>query len=192
MTESGKRVPYYAVDGLRACRFAAGLTQKELTEAVGSHQTRIAELETFRGATDAMFARLCEALGVFPCDLAFGRRSRDWETRDSQWWHAADPAERAKWERHLQVDRIKAHGKFGNAPGTALLRGLKACREASGLIQRELAWRIGSNQSTIVKLEKRYAPRGAYMKTIRKLCLALDVSPADLMCGPEKDGGRPG
>ena len=192
MAEGGEKVSYYAVDGLRACRYAAGFTQKEPAEAVGSHQTHIAELETFLNATGDMFDRLCEALGVFVDDLLYGRGSRGWARPDSQWWHAADPAELARWERHLQVNRIKARGKFGNAPGTALLRGLKDCREASGLTQREVARRIGSNQSTIVKLEKRYAPRGAYMKTIRKLCLALDVSPADLMCGPENEGRRPG
>lgn len=192
MVRAKKGFQYYAVDGLRACRFAVGLTQKELAEAIGSHQTRIAELEDERNATRDVFDRLCEALGVFAYDLTSRIRSKGWQRPDSQWWHAADPAERARWERHLQVDRIKARGTFGNAPGTALLRGLKACRVASGLTQRELARRIGSNQSTIVKLEKRYAPRGAYMKTIRKLCLALDVSPADLMCGPEKEGGRPG
>ena len=192
MAGSKKRVKYYAVLGLRACRYAAGLTQKELAEAIGSHQTRIAELETFLNATGDEFERLCQILGVFAYDLASREGSSGWAAPNSRGQRAEDPAERAKWERHLQVDRIKAHGKFGNAPGTALLRGLKACREASGLTQRELAQKIGSNQSTIVKLEKRYAPRGAYMKTIRKLCLALHVSPADLMCGPEKDGGRPG
>jgi transcriptional regulator with XRE-family HTH domain len=84
MAEGEKKVSYYVVDGLRACRYAAGLTQKELAKAVGSHQTHIVELETFLNATGDMFARLCEAMGVYPYDLSFGRRSRDWETRDSQ------------------------------------------------------------------------------------------------------------
>lgn len=38
-----------------------------------------------------------------------------------------------------------------------------------------------TNQTTIAQLEKRYASRGAYMKTVRKLCDVLKVQPADLI-----------
>jgi DNA-binding Xre family transcriptional regulator len=40
---------------------------------------------------------------------------------------------------------------------------------------------IGTNQTTIAQLEKRYTSRGAYMKTVRKLCDVLKVQPADLI-----------
>jgi DNA-binding XRE family transcriptional regulator len=41
---------------------------------------------------------------------------------------------------------------------------------AAGLTQRQLAAMIGTNQTTITQLEKKYASRGAYVSTIRKLC----------------------
>jgi transcriptional regulator with XRE-family HTH domain len=53
---------------------------------------------------------------------------------------------------------------------------------AAGLTQRQLAAMIGTNQTPITQLEKKYASRGAYVSTIRKLCQALEVSPADLIC----------
>jgi DNA-binding Xre family transcriptional regulator len=39
---------------------------------------------------------------------------------------------------------------------------------------------IGTNQNTIQQLESQR--RGAYPKTVSKLCQALGVEPADLMC----------
>ena len=68
----------------------------------------------------------------------------------------------------------------------AYLRGLRACRLVAALSQRDLAERIGAHQSTICALESQN--RGAYPKTIRKLCEALKVEPPDLIYGgPNKD-----
>jgi transcriptional regulator with XRE-family HTH domain len=64
---------------------------------------------------------------------------------------------------------------------------LKARRLEAGLSQRELARMVGTNQTTIYQLEKEFASRGAYMKTIRKLAEVLKVQPADLICS---DPGR--
>lgn len=68
----------------------------------------------------------------------------------------------------------------------AYLRGLRACRLMAALSQRDLAERIGTHQSTICALESQN--RGAYPRTIRKLCEALKVEPSDLIYGgPNKD-----
>jgi transcriptional regulator with XRE-family HTH domain len=61
-----------------------------------------------------------------------------------------------------------------------LLPGLWAARVSAALSQRDLANMIGANQNTIQQLESRR--RGAYPKTVRRLCQALGVEPADLMC----------
>ncbi len=63
----------------------------------------------------------------------------------------------------------------------AYLQGLRACRLMAALSQRELARKIGTHQSTICALESQN--RGAYPKTIRRLCEALEVEPVDLICG---------
>lgn len=59
------------------------------------------------------------------------------------------------------------------------LPGLWSKRVCAGLTQRELAGLIGSYQSTICALESQN--RGAYPKTLRRLCEALGAEPADLL-----------
>jgi transcriptional regulator with XRE-family HTH domain len=84
-------------------------------------------------------------------------------------------------ERHRQIRAIKNEAKSLNGGRSYLLQGLRACRLAAGLTQRQLAAMIGSNQSTVRQLEREY--RGAYPKTIQRLCNALEVTPEDLLCG---------
>ncbi len=83
-------------------------------------------------------------------------------------------------ERRCRVEAIKKEARSANNGRSYLLPGLWACRLATGLTQRELARAIGSNQATVRELERGY--RGAYMSTIRKLCVALKVTPEDLLC----------
>ncbi len=59
-----------------------------------------------------------------------------------------------------------------------LLPGLWSARASSGLSQRELAQVAGTAQNTVYELET--LARGAYPRTIRKLCRALEVEPWDL------------
>jgi DNA-binding Xre family transcriptional regulator len=61
-----------------------------------------------------------------------------------------------------------------------LLPGLWAARVSSALSQRDLAEMISTNQGTVQQLETQQ--RGAYPKTVRRLCQVLKVEPADLMC----------
>ncbi len=61
-----------------------------------------------------------------------------------------------------------------------LLPGLWAARLSMGLTQRALAGMVGMGQSGVHELET--LARGAYPRTISKLCEALEVEPADLMC----------
>lgn len=81
--------------------------------------------------------------------------------------------------RRRQVEAVKRLGRDANGRGLHL-PGLWACRIAAGFTQRELAERIATNQGTIHDLER--LGRGAYPKTLRRLCAALDVEPADLLC----------
>jgi DNA-binding Xre family transcriptional regulator len=84
-----------------------------------------------------------------------------------------------KHDQRRQVDAVKRLARDTNSRGL-LIPGLWACRIAAGLTQRDLATAIGSNQATIHELER--SLRGAYPKTLRKLCEALNVEPADLLC----------
>ena len=84
-------------------------------------------------------------------------------------------------DRHHQIARIKEGARSANDGRSYLLQGLWACRLAAGLSQRQLAEMIGSNQGTIRKLERGY--RGAYPKTVQRLCRVLEVTPEDLLCG---------
>lgn len=84
-----------------------------------------------------------------------------------------------KHARRREVDAIKKleHADLGRG---VPLRGLWACRMAAGLTQRGLAEAVGTNQGTIHSLER--LDRGAYQTTVRRLCEALEVEPADLLC----------
>jgi hypothetical protein len=86
-----------------------------------------------------------------------------------------------RMERHQQVMAIKEGARTDNAGRSYLLPGLWAARLAMALTQRQLAERIGSNQATVRELER--LSRGAYPKTIRRLCRVLGVAPEDLLCG---------
>jgi DNA-binding Xre family transcriptional regulator len=83
--------------------------------------------------------------------------------------------------RHRQIRAIKKEAKSLNGGRSYLLQGLWACRQAAGLTQRQLAQSMGSSQSAVRKLEQQ--SRGAYPKTIQRLCVALEVTSEDLLCG---------
>ena len=81
---------------------------------------------------------------------------------------------------------IKETAKSTNNGRSYLLKGLWACRLAAGLDQRQLAQAMGSTQATVGQLER--GDRGAYLKTIVRLCECLGVAPEDLLSG--NDPGR--
>ncbi len=82
--------------------------------------------------------------------------------------------------RRHQANQIKKLARISPEGRGVYLSGLWACRMTAGLTQRELAEAIGTNQGTIQLLKT--ASRGAYPKTIKRLCRALEVEPADLIC----------
>lgn len=93
----------------------------------------------------------------------------------------------AKREHHQVVEIGKETKPASNGRSHRLL-GLKACRLAVGLTQRDLAQKAGSSRSTIRQLES--GRRGAYASTIRRLCAALGVAPETLLRerGDEDEG----
>jgi DNA-binding Xre family transcriptional regulator len=84
-------------------------------------------------------------------------------------------------ERHRQIRAIKKEARSLNGGRSYLLQGLWACRQAAGLTQRQLAGMMGSSQTTVRKLERQ--SRGAYPRTVQRLCKVLEVTPEDLLCG---------
>jgi len=88
-------------------------------------------------------------------------------------------------ERSRRVAAIKETAKSTNGGRSYLLKGLWACRLAAGLDQRQLAEAMGSSQGTVGQLER--GDRGAYPKTIVRLCAALGVAPEDLLSGDGPD-----
>jgi DNA-binding transcriptional regulator YiaG len=60
----------YLLQGLWACRQAAGLTQRQVAQMMGSSQTTVRKLERqSRGAYPGTIQRLWQVLGVNPEDL---------------------------------------------------------------------------------------------------------------------------
>jgi transcriptional regulator with XRE-family HTH domain len=97
-------------------------------------------------------------------------------------WDVPKVAREKRLDRRAQVNRIKGEAVYLKAGQTVSLQGLKDCREAAGLSQRQLAKAIGTNQRTIAELEERHARRGAYLFTVRRLCAVLNTSPVNLIC----------
>ncbi len=66
----------------------------------------------------------------------------------------------------------------------------KECRHRVAINQGQLAQAMGSTQRTVGQLER--GDRGAYPKTIVRLCAALGVAPEDLLSGgdPERTEAR--
>jgi DNA-binding Xre family transcriptional regulator len=65
--------PSYLLQGLWACRQAAGLTQRQVARMMGSSPTTVRKLERLtRGAYPQTIQRLCRVLGVTPEDLLCG------------------------------------------------------------------------------------------------------------------------
>ena len=82
-------------------------------------------------------------------------------------------------ERRHRVAIIKAAAKSTNDGRSYLLRGLRSCRLAAGLTQRQLAEAMAGSQATVGQLERQQ--RGAYLKTMTRLCDALGVALEDLL-----------
>ena len=185
--------PGVLVPGLKACRWAAALSERDLAELVGTSQTTINNLQRpirinrkgepqgFK-ADDLMLERLCQALKVWPEDLTYYSAVEDATPQDGAEQRPASVSDEERAERRREVNRIKRDWALSYSSSAINLGGLKARRLETGLSQEELARMIGTNLTTIRELEKKYGGRSAYAKTVRKLCQALGVRPADLIC----------
>ena len=184
--------PGVLVPGLKACRWAAALSERDLAGLVDTSQTTINNLQRpirinkkgepkgFK-ADDLMLERLCQALKVWPEDLTTADVVEDATPQDGAEHRSASVSDEERAERRREVNRIKGDRALRYSTSAINLGGLKARRLEAGLSQEELARMIGTNLTTIRELEKR-AGRSAYAKTVRKLCQALGVRPADLIC----------
>jgi DNA-binding XRE family transcriptional regulator len=178
--------PGVFVPGLTACRLAAALSERDLAKLVDSNQPTINNLEaaflrpyaSWAKADARLILRLCRALKVRPEDLTFAAAVED---KRSESERADSALRRERDEGRRQVNRIKRGRMIQITSKSVRLGGLKKHRERARLSQEELARMIGTNLTTIRQLEKRYTSRGAYMKTVRKLCDVLKVQPADLI-----------
>jgi DNA-binding Xre family transcriptional regulator len=131
---------------------------------------------------DVMLECLCQVLKVWPEDLTNDVAVEDTALQDGAEQRSASVSDEERAERRREVNRIKGDWAIRNGRKGINLGGLKARRLEAGLSQRELARMVGTNQTTIHQLEEKYGGRKAYPKTIRKLCQALGVRPADLIC----------
>lgn len=87
--------------------------------------------------------------------------------------------------RRDQVNAVKKLAKNNPSGRGVLLPGLWAARISMSLTQRDLASMVGTRQNDIHELER--LARGAYPKTVKKLCVTLEVEPVDLMCEDTMD-----
>ena len=164
--------------GLMACRWAAALSERDLAEMVGTNHATINQMEV----NPLMLERLCQVLKVWPEDLTNDDAVEDTAPQDVAEQRSASVSDEERAERRREVNRIKGDWALRYGRKAINLGGLKARRLEAGLSQEELARMIGTNLTTIRELEKRRGGRSAYAKTVRKLCQALGVRPADLIC----------
>lgn len=86
--------------------------------------------------------------------------------------------------RHRQVETIKRSADIQSSRGL-YVPGLRACRMAAMLTQRELADLAQTYQSTVHELESLGRP--ASLTMLRRLCHAMDVGPEDLCSASSSD-----
>jgi DNA-binding Xre family transcriptional regulator len=173
-----RQKPRVFLSGLKACRLAAALSERDLAKMVGTNHATINHLQS----DDVMLERLCQALKVWPEDLTNDDAVEDTTPQDGAEQRSASVSDEERAERRREVNRIKGYWAFHFGGSAIKLGGLEARRLEAGLSEEELARMIGTNLTTIRQLEKKYGGRCAYTKTIRKLCQALGVRPADLIC----------
>ena len=168
--------PGVFVPGLKACRWAAALSERDLAKMVGTNHAAINNMEV----NDVLLERLCQALKVWPEDLTNDDAVEDTTPQDGAEHRSASVSDEERAERRREVNRIKGDWALRYGRKAINLGGLKARRLEAGLGQKELARMISTNLTTIRQLER--GGRFAYAKTVRKLCQALGVRPADLIC----------
>ncbi len=78
----------------------------------------------------------------------------------------------------MPEEQVKKAGTSSASRSTPL-PGLREARKRKGLTQRELATLAGTGAGTVCDLEN--GNRGGYPATIKRLCTALSVTPAELM-----------
>jgi DNA-binding Xre family transcriptional regulator len=143
---------------------------------VGTNHAAINNMEV----NDVLLERLCQALKVWPEDLTNDDAVEDTTPQDGAEHRSASVSDEERAERRREVNRIKGDRAIRRTSSAIKLGGLKARRLEAGLSQKELARMISTNLTTIRQLER--GGRFAYAKTVRKLCQALGVRPADLIC----------
>ena len=168
--------PGVLVPGLKACRWAAALSERDLAKMVGTNHAAINNMEV----NDVLLERLCQALKVWPEDLTNDDAVEDTTPQDGAEHRSASVSDEERAERRREVNRIKRDRAIRYTCKAIKPGGLKARRLEAGLSQEELARMISTNLTTIRQLER--GGRFAYAKTVRKLCQALGVRPADLIC----------
>jgi transcriptional regulator with XRE-family HTH domain len=179
------------LQGLRDHREAAGLSEQQLAKMIGTNQRTIMELEprhALRGAYLFTVRRLCEALKTSPADLICRFEAPEEGAEGSYRWERV--TRRKGLDRTEQLEAFREQvwydreDSFRGGGWKVQLLGLKACRLAAGLAQRDLAKMIGKSQTTIAELERNF---GASLRMMRRLCRTLNLLPADLICkGPVK------
>ena len=137
--------PAVFVPGLKACRWAAALSERDLAKMVGTSQTRINNLQRpirinrlgepqgFK-ADDLMLERLCQALKVWPEDLTYYSAVEDATPQDGAEHRSASVSDEERAERRREVNRIKGDW--------AIRYGRKGISTWVG--SRHAAWKPGS------------------------------------------------
>jgi DNA-binding XRE family transcriptional regulator len=152
-----RQKPRVFVPGLKACRWAAALSERDLAKMVGTNHAAINNMEV----NDVLLERLCQALKVWPEDLTNDDAVEDTTPQDGAEHRSASVSDEERAERRREVNRIKGDRAIRRTSSAIKLGGLKARRLEAGLSQEELARMIGTNLTTIRRLEKKYGGRYA-------------------------------
>src|SRR5215218_750177 len=98
-----RQKPRVFVPGIKACRWAAALSERDLAEMVGTNHAVINNMEV----NDVMLERLCQALKVWPEDLTSDDAVEDTTPQDGAEQRSASVSDEERAERRREVNRIK-------------------------------------------------------------------------------------
>jgi DNA-binding XRE family transcriptional regulator len=128
--------PGELVPGLKPCRLAAALSERDLADLVGTSRTTINDLESplrWIKAHPHIIEQLCQVLKVWREDLTNPEAIENMTSLDEPEGQTESGAEEDKAERRREVNRIKNQQWRWHLRKSVPLGGLKTRRLEAGL-----------------------------------------------------------
>jgi len=179
------------MERIKVLRKDAGLSQKELAEALGVHQTAVSQWEHGRTMPDIGLLPALAELFKVSVDYLLGRSDDPTDYDGDHGSTSVNPhlleAHGGNVKKALAAQReIDAEAQENSAYMRTYSFRIRDLRQQRGISEIELAKKAGIHESRLEGIEN-----GAYkisLEELEKVCRALDVSLAEFFAGQQDTG----